>query len=390
MHIGKPWSLGLWAIGAISIACAGAISFEAWQEESQQPEVLSCSEDGNCGTGYVCVGGLCKPGCRTKEDCDKSHACIHQVCQPACSQDEDCVGDYLCASVPGAQADTPKTCQAGCRVHGNGQSSCQEGYVCEGAQDGLLGFCQAGCRGDEGCGTGYICNQGSCQPGCRLDNPAKSCGDGSGYACVVGAGSVGTCKPGCREDRHCPGEFGSPDNQLCLGLETPAERLGVCELGCRIDSGEGMTTDSCGAEHVCRGNSSQTAGVGLCMPGWCRVADTTSCSEGQVCVGYGGNFHPGTPGFCRPACTVNVTGCATRHRCIGFENQRTGAAGSCQRECRGTETAITRDSACDEGDICTGTPSVCQPGCRTVANTAKLCLPGQRCESNNRCRNNTF
>jgi len=327
MQAWKQWSLGLCLWVMLGAGCGGAISFG---EDSAVQGLSSCTE-GSCNTGYVCVDGACKMGCREKSDCGE--------------------GDLVCE---GAVQGTLGWCVK-VREVPPGQSRCDESTCPHGYCEANV--CKPGCRlnDDSTCADKHhICvptkeasgnGLGVCELGCREDNPEKNCGTHSGYVCVVETGTAGKCKPGCKDDGNCPAEEG---HQICVGYKnTPAETLGFCQPGCRVD-------------------------------------DNATCIAGYVCIGYGGNTQPGTPGICRLGCTFGSTpsGCGNGYHCVRNDPSNSNSPAICLRTCYARE----RDSECGVGEICenqniVGNPIVCRPGCRVGNIYPNSCLPEQLCVS---------
>jgi len=373
MRTWKRWSLGV--LLAVGMACAGGISDEALNE-APGFRVFLCQEDSDCEGGYLCKAGFCRPGCRKEGDCE---------------------GDYVCTDIgsDGLGFCQPRAVEVGCGADDN---ACGGGYVCKD------GFCKPGCRGGgiQSCPEGYVCEGspgsppppgelGLCRPGCLVGD---SCGKGSGYVCVKANGSnaaatLGVCKAGCRI--HTKDDVTIDDCSsgfFCLGDTNQKNDTGTCRPGCRIYATHGVTTDNCGSGFFCQGDTDQKNDTGTCRPG-CRVGEST-CPNGQVCVGYGGNIQKGAPGFCRVKCSVSTSNsqstCGTNQHCIGIVEQKTDADGSCRNAC----AAAGIDTSCGEDEICEGTanknnPLACRPGCR-VGNASKGCLAGQTCNTDKRCQ----
>jgi len=368
----KQWHLRLGVLWVVSVGCGGGISFEGALAE---PQHRVCSEDGDCSNGYRCEGGICTP-----EPVESPKPVEPEPVEPApeCLQPEACPRGYVCVDTQ---------CKRGCLAN---VDTCGEGYVCEGASEGVLGTCRLGCQlgEDKTCNNPhYICMPppgaapnnplGICQLGCRMDTP-NACG-GKGYACVhnnteSALTSSGMCRPGCRKDSDCPGLSNQPGNQICIGYESATpDKLGTCQEKCRIIPDAVKTTlDTCAPGYACKGEKSQTEGVGTCELGWCRLGHDNTCPTGQVCEGYGGNTGEGAPGICREACNSGT--------CTGTSTCKDGNV--CRTTCSGNNA--TGDNQCDSDKICTSN-KVCQPGCRSN-NAAKSCLEGQRCEDN-KCLN---
>lgn len=57
-----------------------------------QPTTCTGTGQGTCGTGFLCVGGICLLGCTTSEQCDDALVCLGGTCvlDDECDEDQDC------------------------------------------------------------------------------------------------------------------------------------------------------------------------------------------------------------------------------------------------------------------------------------------------------------
>jgi hypothetical protein len=97
-----------------------------------------CAADGDCDYGTICVAALCIAGCYTSADCPASDSCIGGMCKTAAAATPvgmTCISDGQCN--PG----------------GNGA-----GQIC-----GAQGSCVPGCRLDNQCPGVHVCASGVCK-----------------------------------------------------------------------------------------------------------------------------------------------------------------------------------------------------------------------------------
>lgn len=203
-----------------------------------------CAGDMDCPMGTFCGAddGQCRPGCRMDEECGPGLTCQEvvingslerQCLQPGCQVDEDCAQDHFCGVDPFSQE---QLCFPGCRVE---PDSCPEGLSCSPelrlcvrgevcqsddvcvepgqiCRDDLGGFCGAGCREDNACSPGHVCDEFANLCTCDV---LEDCGDGQicdGFFCI---------EP-CQENADCP-----------VGLSCDTES-GLCGFSCEEDEFE--------------------------------------------------------------------------------------------------------------------------------------------------------
>jgi|GEM_PF-2023743 len=368
---------------ALGASCGGGISMQEFEE-------LLCRDDSGCGGSYVCVGfgqGKCEPGCRLQSSVS--------TCGPG----------HFCQSVDNPEEPTLGRCEAGCREHGD----CgDERYVCVGANlaESVAGSCQPkGCTKENeeaDCGKGRLCVDGRCVHGCLKDSDCLS----KDYIC-----ENNTCQPGCRvgNDSTC-----SKSGYICKGDKTTPEAPGKCEPGCRVGPAgdkacatqragyicldgtcqpgcyvgpDGKLDENCGPGHICKtkDNSTTSGTLGTCELG-CRVGNDSTCvTSGYICNGT----VPNTPGTCelgcrsdpdcikdyicedktcRPGCRVGPEGnldenCGNGYICkTDGNNIDRNTPGICEFGCRVGDSG---NEACGKGYLCKGTAPIgkCQPGC---------------------------
>lgn len=205
-----------------------------------------CSSEKDCPEGQVCKDGLCK-GCFSNVDCvgeNRGYVCIEAKCVP-CTSNEQCPSGQKCIS---GRCDVPECttnlqCDNGFRICDlekymcrkcDNDVECGTGRTCDKETTGncivkctkdsectnkgeicVNTICVPGCRRDEDCSSGRICDDGNnqCRPGCRYD-----------YECDKGQicdrkNNAYICKkpPSCNTDADCPqGYFCDVDNKVCI------------------------------------------------------------------------------------------------------------------------------------------------------------------------------
>lgn len=288
--------------------------------------LTGCNDDLNCAQGAYCDLGECVEGCRTDLECNDGEVCVlvlvdedleRQRCQvPTCLVDEDCAEDQFC----GLDEETQRLiCQIGCRVD---PDSCEEPSTC----DPETRTCSAlGCRVDEECGFGQLCDLAEptpvCVLGCRGDADCEP-----DFACVE---ETRQCT--CANSDHCPGD-GVCDAGLCVAPcvdddECPGGRCNldtrVCEVPCADD-------DDCDGDLVCS--------EGQCVGATC--ADDGECGVGSYCDEV---FERCMPGCRLGACPEGM---------------------SCHRELRECVAGCRADLDCEDGTFCDPVDDTCRDGCR--------------------------
>lgn len=253
---------------------------------------------GDCGSGQVCMGGLCLNGCANVPDVgccigDVSYSCsasgesvktfdcswlgecgwvpdgnLDCLVDPAweCSED-DLLGYYGCASNVISEDPTgqfPLECDF----------QCTDPPDCESKECG-----PNGCSGSCGqCAEGFGCSDGTC---CKQQCQEKQCGpDGCGGVC-------GTCSAGqqCDQDGKCTFCSNSPCDDKACGVDGCGGYCGTCEgqavcvAGECIPACEGIPDP----EGCCDGSM-----VVYCSGGHLKKFD---CSPGQGDCGWNGSIY---------------------------------------------------------------------------------------------------
>jgi hypothetical protein len=308
----------------------------------------------SCGTNQVCNNGTCA-ACTANVSCDTGNPCKLGTtnCESGTSQCREtgnapngrgCGAGRVCnngscvACTPNTECQ-PSACKVGMTSCSTGTSECREtGNAPNGSN----------------CGTGRVCNNGSCQNcnqggTCTLSNPCKrgtiSCSTGAAVCMDAGNASDGT---GCGGSRVCVGG-------TCRDCNPSAPPI------CRND--QRITCTSGGTENVdnCGGNGCTGNACNVCRPGSVR------CSGNQLQdCNNSGDWQ--TRSTCNLGCSNNM--------CI-----------TCQPS---TETCNGRDDDCDnqvdEGSLCTSGPSGSTGRCNGSGGCSYTCPSDRTIVCNNVCR----
>lgn len=279
-----------------------------WDKETQQysgelddSEVSVCKSSSDCGSGFVCVNGVCldqsgfqqrsDPGCGNAVDSGgstSSGGCIDSGCvQP----DPDCLAGITV-----------------CRPDGDGDVVCG---------------CETNCTGDAECGEGFICVDGACFPAqCTELNEVVDCG--FHFTCIDGRcfPDLVTCDP----ENPCPYGY-SCVNGVCWADPQDCSTTSDCELGYACEDGQCLATCAtdvqCGIGYSCRDGHCRPDVVPCdngacpngfeCVEGIClALCDNGVCPDGYTCVDgycYPDDYvcPPGTslgPGGCKGSCST--------------------------------------------------------------------------------------
>ena len=239
---------------------------------------VGCTDpDGNNGNNT-------SKSCTFRADCAAGQRCDNGTCSSqakACAGISDCSFDEYCAE---------GTCAA---------SACQEDGDCVGAQVicGERNVCRAGCRNNEQCGQGKVCNRlnvcedsgctpGSCTPDverCDSEQSPSRCvptgrcasdvqcaayanfvNDGNQYIC--GNGQQCIVKPPCQQDTDCR----VMEGEIC---DVRQNERNLCRKGCRSDR-------QCALNEFCDTDAS-TCVVGCASDNDCSAIDP---NKSFVCV----------------------------------------------------------------------------------------------------------
>lgn len=313
-----------------------------------------------CTSGMVCVSGACVPDCPTGQ-----LACDGQCVDP--SRDRDwCGAAGTCTGLEaGARCGSGEVCVAGlCQTScPTGQLACQ-GRCIDPSTDSLFCGAVGSClSGEEGavCGPGEVCSGGVCRTSCPpgqvacggrcvepLSDPEFCGAEGDcaigerGASCVAGeVCSSGVCAPNCPAGQlSCAGQCvdGLSDNTYCgaSGDCAGANRGVVCDSG-RVCIDGACEVRCVAGQVVC----DDTCVDPLTSRSFCGASDDcagpnrgVACDAGEVCA-----F-----GACAVSCVVGQLVCDGR--CIDPRSDRTycGAQGDCSGSNAGTP--------CGTGEIC--------------------------------------
>ena len=208
---------------------------------------------------------------------------------------------------------------------------------------------------NEDCGAGQFCEDGDCQPGCRID--PDNCGDCDLYpnTCDDGlrcSSMSRDCVAGCEENADCE------DHEYCN------EESG-CEEGCRIDPNNCPIAPVGEVPLICDEESRRCRG--------------SACRGDEICLeGF----------YCDPDLDVCLEGCRTEPDNCGSGLQCDEESHSCEATpctCGEDDDAETCDAFCnDDGRIsafyCEESTETCQPGCRIRNDGSDTCRPGTLCD----------
>jgi hypothetical protein len=296
---------------------------------------LHCGSCTNwCGSGEVCLGGVCTPGCSPKAcgtdyqcgnwsngctagtslycgDCTAGNHCnTTGRCEPDCAPDCSCASQYCtinaCPNGCGGTCAGNLTVIADCgsRVCGTSPHSCGSCGTCQNAH-GSTTCLQAGICSPV-CAAGWGNCNGNNNDGCEANTTAAANCGSCGNVCTNPHGATacsgsGTCAP------TCSAGWGSCDLNATNGCETV---LGT-NLNCAACG------NVCGAGYSCQGGSCQ---VDNCPAGTANCTNAPGCETNILtnitnCGGCGiacTNAHGTTAcsaGACAPSCSAGWTDC---------------------------------------------------------------------------------
>lgn len=342
-------------------ACApGYVCMNGVCQEVVTPPV-GCFSDSECQQGQHCSisDGLCgqDPNCPM---CDVCYGeCVPDVVPTDCSQDADCGLGYVCEFTP----DCPPcvyqvpSCKMACLIKGQcvpaTVTSCYADTDCLDGQYCAMGECPSGtkcsdpsmkclcagtcqtkvepnrCQGDADCPEGQKCYwTGGCPVcDCKADDPACVCAQ-----CPVEA--FGTCGPYCDSTQAEICGNGIDDNcngQIDEGCFPPVSCLTDSECSpYEFCDYQGTIYDDAGNLMCCPANARCTAALPPCGGGVCRLQSgycwvDTDCASGEQCVGafrcpeLSACYAADNPGKCTPveriACQGDVD-CPKGQTCV--------------------------------------------------------------------------
>ena len=282
-------------------------------------EIETCTSDLECGIGYACQEGFCKPDensttCTSNEDCAEGYSCAEMT-----------GGGYKCVPGNGGDTDTPviNDCGNACNEDGSCDSSncfccdrtcitkfpscasdsdCYTGQVCltselvctlepsscsknGSSSDGDVEAEEAGptCSGlfdTEVCGDKEVCCNGACKSYVHSCTAKEDCYKGQTCTNGVCDGTPESCTMNDPIQSTCTGDSDCPANQHCGGVEGGG-------IGC---------VDDCASDADCTDGASCNPNNGRCE--YC----TTQCPASQCC-NYNIDFwYCGS--CCEPACPL--------------------------------------------------------------------------------------
>lgn len=254
----------------------------------------------------------------------------------------------------------------GCEIP---DGSCLQNGACPGNMycDPVAGICKTrtSCAVTAQCGTGLVCQNGTCVPAKTPCDSNQSCGDGA-YC------SNGTCKSTgrCTSNPECA-KFGA--NFICdeRGSCVPAPQPVACQTGSAcpdglcLDGSCGTCAGDCGGGITCQFNNHCGAGR-VCLDGKCTssCSGPADCGSGQTCKGS--VCVPDTSNFC-----LKSVDCGAGKECLN---------NSCYPACAGTCTSAK--DVCGEA-IMVGSIGVrlCRPdhSARPQCTLTKDCTNGEQC-----------
>ena len=237
---------------------------------------------GACGTGcpsgQSCQSGSCKPTCKTGfTDCG-ALGCIDTLNDPNHCGPAGSAASCSAAPCAAGQVCSAGTCKATCKA---GLTDCGGAVGCVDTLNdpnhcgpvGATASCTAAC------GSGLVCNNGSCQVACGpTSSGAKNCGG----VCVNSNSdnqNCGTCGHACGSGSICNG-------------------AGVCAATCGVGA-NGIALVACSG--TCTDTTSDSANCGGC-------GATFACPSGQRCTPTG---QPSPPGKCALSCAAGLLPCPT-------------------------------------------------------------------------------
>ncbi len=226
----------------------------------------SCEADEDCASGAICENSTCRSGCRTSDDCPDGQSCTatnvcaqegcttnscpdFQTCNedadpPACEYTGDCTSDVQCVAYAQQLDDGEdyicSTAEQKCVIKPpcGSDTDCKVTEICEPrSTDGRL-VCRRGCRTNDACRTGQICdlNQLSCTEGCDTVDDCPN--DDNTYACVDLV-----CVPTCDTRNDClMGQIckGSPRTCQACSQNADCPATDVCDFTQGISDEEKM------------------------------------------------------------------------------------------------------------------------------------------------------
>ena len=320
---------------------------------SQTGNGMACTSASQCGSGFCVDGVCCNVGsCGACKVCNLNGAgtCSNVTSGPdphgGCGSNGACGNTGMCDNGTCAQQPSSMTCgSASCTgstnqpvSHCNGAGTCAPAatescapYVC-GASS-----CLTTCNGPEDCVSGYYCNGTSCV---AKQGPGEACSGGgecSSGNCVDGvccnAASCGTCKAcNLANSLGTCADIGAgvPARAGQCAANPPCGNTGACNGsgGCQQATGSVV----CGAAVSCSGSTYQPVshcnGSGACAQAGTQSCSPYACGESSCLGGCSNNDQCAAGSFCSngacvgklgmgASCTLDLQ-CATSNCVDGF------------------------------------------------------------------------
>jgi len=323
----------------------------------------SCTTNGDCASGRVCMEGLCISPLQNGAACTAGSQCQSGFCADGVCCNEACDGECeaCTASLKGSGSDgTCGSIAAGTdpddECDAEAEASCGRNGFCDGK-----GACQLYAAGTS-CGSS-ICQGNNVQG--QVCNGNGTCVTSAGTACAPYVCSAGACKNPCTNSNECQAGFFCQSG-VCKALGangTPCSDKSECQSGFCVD-GVCCNQACTGKCMACSASLKGQGSDGTCDPirsgsdpqNECAAQAPSTCGFDGFCDGQGecGVYAAGT--VCKAA------GCAaseetTASICDG--------AGTCVA---GTTTSCVEGYACIDG------------ACATFCEDDDACAPGYVCD----------
>lgn len=261
--------------GGECLSCAEARerTASAIDELSQDPQLLSCEVDADCG--LVSTDTLCNGTCgeiAALAEQDKFAAGVDEISRTYCS---DANWNELCGFSSPDCEQAVFSCQENRCVFG-ARPTCVAQGGCESPLTCIAETCARNCTGDSDCGTGEGCATEQAEL-CALSNVA------------LGGTGTGQCLTLCGADADCDGELRCWDG-YCVGA-LPECKLACPEIADTCDEERCIPIESFAYDP---GPECRTPSVLGCVPrrdgaGFTSDANCFRSPEGQVHVGVSGS-----------------------------------------------------------------------------------------------------
>ncbi len=296
-------------------------------DPSRSTTAWSMAQNGSaCGSGDVCGSGECV-ACAAGSSCPPANPCDEGTL--VCSTGMAVCHDTGHAAGDGASCGEDEVCHAGsCEsgcfiggtVYAGGASDPQN--PCQSCQPAASTTVWSATPDGASCGTGLICQAGTCAAACEISGTPVSAGT------VDVQNQCLSCQPGLTTSSWSQRADGTScgGDQLC--------KSGSCGAFCEI----GGATVAAGAKNP--SNSCQTCQNDESTTSWSNLANGASCGAGEIC-------HSGS---CAAGCVIGDAFFATN--AVNPNNP-------CQVCAPATSTSAWSDAT--EGQSC-GNGQICQQG----------------------------